>query len=293
MPLLIGLGELLWDLLPDGPRLGGAPANFAASAGSLGASAAVISRVGNDANGNKARDLLAKLGLNIEHIQVDEMLPTGIVSVSFVDFGQPQYTIQQNVAWDSIESPPDALRLAQSADAICFGSLAQRSEKSCQSIHQILQSSSQQTLRIFDVNLRQHYFSREILEKSLQVANILKVSDEELPVFAETLSLTGPTTSIIEQLAEAYQLNLIALTRGAHGSLLWRNGQVSDHPGVATEVADTIGAGDSFTAAMTLGQLAGWDLDLINQCANRVAAFVCSQAGAMPTFPAELKQLFE
>jgi fructokinase len=114
-----------------------------------------------------------------------------------------------------------------------------------------------------------------------------------LPVFAETLSLTGPTTSIIDQLAEAYQLNLIALTRGGHGSLLWRNGQVSDHPGVATKVADTIGAGDSFTAAMTLGLLAGWDLDLINQCANRVAAFVCSQAGAMPIFPAELKQLFE
>ena len=292
MPLLIGLGELLWDMLPDGPRLGGAPANFAASARSLGASAAVISRVGNDANGNNARDQLAKLGLNIQLIQVDAVLPTGIVTVAIDDSGQPQYTIQQNVAWDSIEAPAEAINLAQSADAICFGSLAQRSEKSRRSIHQLLQRTGKQTLRIFDVNLRQHYFSREILDESLKTANILKVSDEELPVFAQTMGVKGQQKEILNWLAGSYNLKLIALTRGAQGSLLWRDGEISDLAGVATRVVDTIGAGDSFTAAMTLGLLAGWDLELINQRANQVAAFVCSQAGAMPAFPAELKQLF-
>ena len=181
---------------------------------------------------------------------------------------------------------------AQSADAICFGSLAQRSEKSRRSIHQLLQRTGKQTLRIFDVNLRQHYFSREILDESLKTENILKVSDEELPVFAQTMGVKGQQKEILNWLAGSYNLKLIALTRGAQGSLLWRDGEISDLTGVATRVVDTIGAGDSFTAAMTLGLLAGWDLELINQRANQVAAFVCSQAGAMPAFPAELKQLF-
>lgn len=292
MPLMIGLGELLWDLLPQGPMLGGAPANYAVTACSMGASAAVISRIGSDENGKKAVSQLAKLGLNIDHIQVDPLRPTGTVSVSIDDFGHPQYTIHENVAWDFIHNLTSALQIAQVADSICFGSLAQRSETSRATIHEILQVMKPQSLRIFDVNLRQNYFSRDVLESSLELANVLKVSEEELPRFADCLGLHGPEDAVVPQLARKYGLILTAITRGSRGSLLIRGDERSDHPGVATQVADTIGAGDAFSAAMTLGLLAGLELDIINERANRVAAFVCSQHGATPAFPPELKGLF-
>lgn len=292
MPLMIGLGELLWDLLPQGPMLGGAPANYAVTACSMGASAAVITRIGSDENGKKAVSQLAKLGLNIDHIQVDPLRPTGTVSVSIDDFGHPQYTIHENVAWDFIHNLTSALQIAQVADSICFGSLAQRSETSRATIHEILQVMKPQSLRIFDVNLRQNYFSRDVLESSLELANVLKVSEEELPRFADCLGLHGPEDAVVPQLARKYGLILTAITRGSRGSLLIRGDERSDHPGVATQVADTIGAGDAFSAAMTLGLLAGLELDIINERANRVAAFVCSQHGATPAFPPELKGLF-
>lgn len=292
MPLLMGLGELLWDLLPQGSMLGGAPANYAVTARSLGASAAVISRIGSDENGKKAISQLAKLGLNVDRIQVDPRLPTGTVSVSLDDFGHPQYTIHENVAWDFIHKVPSALNLARSADSICFGSLAQRSETSRQAIYEILQHSHPKALRIFDVNLRQDYFSRVVLEQSLQLCNVLKISDEELPRFVECLGLEGSGEAVLQRIATEYDLILTALTRGGKGSFLVRGSEMSDHPGVATKVVDTIGAGDAFTAAMTLGILAGLELDIINERANRVAAFVCSQSGATPTFPPELAGLF-
>lgn len=292
MPLMIGLGELLWDLLPQGPMLGGAPANYAVTACSMGASAAVITRIGSDENGKKAVSQLAKLGLNIDHIQVDPLRPTGTVSVSIDDFGHPQYTIHENVAWDFIHNLTSALQIAQVADSICFGSLAQRSETSRATIHEILQVMKPQSLRVFDVNLRQNYFSRDVLESSLELANVLKVSEEELPRFADCLGLHGPEDAVVPQLARKYGLILTAITRGSRGSLLIRDDERSDHPGVATQVADTIGAGDAFSAAMTLGLLAGLELDIINERANRVAAFVCSQHGATPAFPPELKGLF-
>lgn len=292
MPLMIGLGELLWDLLPQGPMLGGAPANYAVTACSMGASAAVISRIGSDENGKKAVSQLAKLDLNIDHIQVDPLRPTGTVSVSIDDFGHPQYTIHENVAWDFIHNLTSALQIAQVADSICFGSLAQRSETSRATIHEILQVMKPQSLRVFDVNLRQNYFSRDVLESSLELANVLKVSEEELPRFADCLGLHGPEDAVVPQLARKYGLILTAITRGSRGSLLIRGDERSDHPGVATQVADTIGAGDAFSAAMTLGLLAGLELDIINERANRVAAFVCSQHGATPAFPPELKGLF-
>jgi fructokinase len=289
---MIGLGELLWDLLPQGPMLGGAPANYAVTACSMGASAAVITRIGSDENGKKAVSQLAKLGLNIDHIQVDPLRPTGTVSVSIDDFGHPQYTIHENVAWDFIHNLTSALQIAQVADSICFGSLAQRSETSRATIHEILQVMKPQSLRVFDVNLRQNYFSRDVLESSLELANVLKVSEEELPRFADCLGLHGPEDAVVPQLARKYGLILTAITRGSRGSLLIRDDERSDHPGVATQVADTIGAGDAFSAAMTLGLLAGLELDIINERANRVAAFVCSQHGATPAFPPELKGLF-
>jgi fructokinase len=289
---LIGLGEILWDLLPSGRQLGGAPANFAYHAKALGANGTIISRVGSDQNGADILSRLRELGLSTDLIQIDSDVPTGTVSVELESDGQPRYIIHQNVAWDRIAAKPETLRTAASGDAICFGTLAQRSETSRTSIHAILSQTKPETLRILDVNLRQSFYSGESIDRSLGTANILKINDAELPVLARFLSLTGDVRSQLAELANRYSLELIALTRGAHGSLLFANGRWSEHNGVPTNVADTIGAGDSFTAAMALGYLSRWDLDKINEHANRVAAFVASRAGATPDLPPELREPF-
>ena len=289
---LIGLGEILWDLLPSGRQLGGAPANFAYHAKALGANGTIISRVGSDQNGADILKRLRQLGLSTDLLQIDPDVPTGTVSVELEDDGQPRYIIHENVAWDRLAAKKETLRAAANADAICFGTLAQRSEQSRTSIHEILAQTKPNALRILDVNLRQRFYSGELIERSLRAANTLKINDAELPVLAELLRLTGDVRSELAELADRYSLQLVALTRGAHGSLLLANGRWSEHPGVPANVADTIGAGDSFTAAMALGYLVGWDLDKINDHANRVAAFVASQSGATPGLPAELRQQF-
>jgi fructokinase len=289
---LIGLGEILWDLLPAGRQLGGAPANFACHANALGANAAIISRVGTDQNGADLLSRARQLSLSIDLIQIDSDLPTGTVSVELTPDGQPRYIIHENVAWDRISATKEVLLAAANAAALCFGTLAQRSEKSRAAIHEILSHSNPDALRILDVNLRQNYYSAQLLDQSLRAANILKVNDAEIPILAQLLALSGDPQAQIVQIADRYQLRLVACTRGAHGSLLYSNGRSSEHPGISTNVADTIGAGDSFTAAMTLGILAGWDLDKINEQANRVASFVASRPGATPDLPSELREPF-
>lgn len=289
---IVGIGEVLWDKLPAGRQLGGAPANFTYHATALGTDTRLISRVGNDDLGRETLERLTKLGVPTECVEVDQQLPTGSVSVEVTADGQPHYQIHENVAWDAIRGEVAARHAVAAADAVCFGSLAQRSELSRSTILSLVSATPVTTLRIFDINLRQHYYTRSIIEKSLALANVLKVNDAELPRLAEMFSLTGDTRSQIQQLAERHSLRAIAYTRGGGGSLLFAEGRWSDHPGIATTVVDTIGAGDSFTAAMTLGLLAGWDLDRINDHANRVAAFVCARAGATPVLPAELRSLF-
>ena len=289
---LIGLGEILWDLLPSGRQLGGAPANFAYHANALGARGTVISRVGRDQNGRDILKRVAQLGLSTDLIQVDSDVPTGTVSVELSADGQPLYIIHESVAWDRIAATKGTLNAAAHADAICFGTLAQRFEKSRTSIHEILSNSKREALRILDVNLRQNFYSADVLHRSLEAANILKVNDAELPIISHQLALSGDARSQMEELAERYELQLIACTRGAQGSLLFAHGQWSEHPGISTKVADTIGAGDSFTAAMALGYLFGWNLDKINEQANRVASFVASRPGATPDVPPELREAF-
>lgn len=289
---IVGIGEVLWDLLPSGRQLGGAPANFTYHATALGADTRLISCVGNDDLGCETLDRLRKLGVPTDCVEVDEQSPTGTVGVTVTADGQPHYQIHENVAWDAIRGEAAARRAVAAADAVCFGSLAQRSEISRDTIQTLVASAPAKALRIFDINLRQHYYTRDIIKKSLALANVLKVNDAELPRLAEMFSLTGDARSQIQQLAERFSLRAVAFTRGGNGSLLWASGNWSDHPGVATTVEDTIGAGDSFTAAMTLGLLAGWQLDRINDHANRVAAFVCSSAGATPTLPDQLRNLF-
>ena len=291
-PLIVGIGEVLWDMLPSGRQLGGAPANFTYHAGALGAETRLISRVGNDDLGRETLERLAELGVPTECVESDDQLPTGTVGVTVTAHGQPHYQIHENVAWDAINGEAAARRAVAAADAVCFGSLAQRSEISRAAIRSLVASAPAKALRIFDINLRQHYYSPSIIEESLKLASVLKVNDAELPRLAEMFDLAGDARLQIQQLAQRYSLRAVACTRGASGSLIFAEGRWSDHAGIATTVVDTIGAGDSFTAAMTLGLLAGWELDRINDHANHVAAFVCSRAGAMPMLPDELRKDF-
>ena len=290
---LVGIGEVLWDLLPGGRQLGGAPANFAYHARALGSEARIISRVGKDANGRDILEQLRKLGVPTDCIELDRDAPTGTVSVEVASDGQPRFTIHENVAWDRLTGEEAGRRAVAEADAVCFGTLAQRSETSRRAIRALLQTASPESLRILDVNLRQQFYSPELIAESLALANVLKVNDTELPRLAEMFGLTGDERSQISQLIGRHQFRAVALTRGGHGSLLFADGRWSDHPGTPTTVVDTVGAGDSFTAAMTLGLLAGWELDLVNARANAIAAYVCSFPGATPPLPTHLREPFE
>lgn len=285
---IIGLGEILWDMLPGGKQLGGAPANFACCAGSLGAKGVVISAIGDDELGREILDAIDAMGLSARTVATDPQHPTGTVSVHIDAGGKPTYTIEPNVAWDYIPADQTLLSAAAEASAICFGSLAQRSETSRHSIRTMLKTAPKDSLRIFDVNLRGDFYGPEVIQESLELANVLKVSDEELPVIASMLSIEGDTVDILAQLSKSYTLRLAALTRGPGGSLLFAEGQTSDRPAHETQIADTVGAGDAFTAAIALGMLAGHDLDRINSQASRIASYVCSQKGATPALPEEL-----
>ena len=289
---VVGIGELLWDMLPSGAQIGGAPANFSYHAGALGAETRTISRVGNDALGHELRAQLMALGVSTECVQVDPTLATGTVAVEIDADGQPCFDIRANVAWDHLQVDAPAMNAASSADALCFGTLAQRDPVSRASIRALVSASPSSTLRVLDVNLRQQYYSRALIEESLALATVLKVNDLELPRLVSLFSLSGDLHSQLEQLAERWQLNAIALTRGGSGSVLLTAHDYSEHPGVPVTVKDTIGAGDAFTAAMTIGLLSGWALDDVNAHANEVASFVASCSGGTPPLPACIRDAF-
>ncbi len=320
---VVGVGEVLWDLLLTGPQLGGAPANFAYHAHSLGAEAQVITRVGKDDYGREIIRRFREMGLPDTGVQVDETAPTGTAKVELSGEGLAHFSIQESVAWDCLALTWEALAVVREADAICFGSLAQRCEGSRSTIQQLVAAAPADALRVLDINLRQKFYSRGVIEASLQLANVLKLNDDELPILAEMFNLLGSTEDSscdadapvrtdghfaastrtgasalhkierqIEGLAQAFSLQVVALTRGANGSLLWQKGRWSDGPSRPVTVVDTVGAGDSFTAALVLGLLRKMDLDEINHIANDVARYVCSQAGATPALPVEFARRF-
>ena len=283
---IIGLGEILWDCLSAGKQLGGAPANFAYTSKQLGNNGLVLSRIGNDALGTEILEQIKAKNLSTEFIQIDVENQTGIVNVA-LENGQPSYEIVENVAWDFLELTKNWRELAQEVDAVCFGSLAQRNEISRKTIREFVELTNR--LRIFDVNLRQNYFSADILLESLNLANVCKLNHEELPIVAELLEIKGDTViETAQNLRQKFNLKLLCVTRGSNGSLLITENNLSEFGGLKVTVADTIGAGDSFTAGMTHGLLRGWELDKINEFANQVGAFVASKTGAMPKF-AEFK----
>ena len=283
--LVVGLGELLWDLLPAGKQLGGAPANFAYITSLLGDDGIPASRLGQDALGAAAIRRLGELALPTEFIQKDADHPTGTVQVEVDATGQPRFEISESVAWDFLDWTPQWQTLAQQADALCFGSLAQRSERSRATIGKfVLASQQRNAVRVFDVNLRQNFFSAQILADSMRLATIVKLNHEELPRIMRLFELEHHRDEdSARHLLSLYDLKLVCVTRGHGGSLLVSAEESSEHPGFRVKVADTVGAGDAFTAALVHGYLRGTALAQINEKANRVGAWVASQSGATPT----------
>ncbi len=299
--LVLGLGELLWDVLPEGPRLGGAPANFSVMAGRLGNHAVLLSRIGRDDLGRMALDRLEPLPVDIGFVETDPEHETGRVTVCF-EAGQPHYTIHQPAAWDSLELSDEWVRLAERADAICFGSLAQRSLESRQTIQTLAAQTSSKCVRVFDVNLRAPFYSGEVIQESLELATVMKMNDAEVPLVLGLLGLPGATETLpgvagfdpLRQsadrlLSEFPTLQMVAVTRGSHGSLLLTRDEWHEHPGIPVKVADTIGAGDAFTAALTHYLLRGADLHTLNEAGNRWGGWVASQSGAMPALTDEAR----
>ena len=287
-PLILGVGEILWDMLPGGKMLGGAPANFAYHCSQLGAESIVVSAIGSDDPGSEILQNLERLNLSTDALSIEENHPTSTVTVRLDAQGHPEYTIHENVAWDHIPSKHKVVDLVRGADAICYGSLAQRSPLSRQTIQSYLEQTNDECLRIFDVNLRQHYYSKEVLESSLGFANVLKLNDEELVILAELFSLKGDENEMIRSMQQSYDLKLIALTRGGDGATLFNGSERSDYRAEAVDAVDTVGAGDSFTAAMVMGYLNGKNLNEMNRLAADIAAFVCTQKGATPAIPSDL-----
>ena len=294
--LILGIGELLWDMLPTGERLGGAPANFAVMAGRLGNHAAILSRIGRDDLGRAAVHLLDPLPADTSFLQIDPVNPTGQVTVSFQD-GQPEYTFQRPIAWDALELSDEWVQLAERADAICFGSLAQRSLESRQTIQTLAAQTQSRCIRIFDVNLRRPFYSSEVMQESLELATVVKMNDVEMPLVLSQLGMAveedgagaNLRSGAERLLAEFPTLQMVAVTRGPGGSLLVKREEWHEHAGIPVKVADTIGAGDAFAAALAHYLLRGAELPVLNEAGNRWGSWIASQTGAMPPLPERVK----
>lgn len=290
-PVVIGLGELLWDVFPDGKRPGGAPANVAYQAQQLGCQGVVASRVGTDKLGDEIFEFLKAKNLRTLAIQRDQSAPTGRVTVSFNQENQPEYVIHENVAWDKLEFSNDLKQVMERADAVCFGTLAQRSSLSRQSILQAVQATSENCLRVYDVNIRQEYYDVNWIRESLMLASIVKMNDEELELLAPQLSLPVDEKEFSPALIEKFDLKIVCITRGSKGCLLTSKEESIAIPGEPVQVADTVGAGDAFTAGLIYSQLSGKSLKESGEIANKIGGLVASHHGAMPELKDELNRL--
>lgn len=288
--LIVGMGEALWDMLPEGKKIGGAPANFAFHVSQLGLPSMVVSAVGDDALGNEILSDFESKHLNAMINKVP--YPTGTVQVEIDAEGIPCYTIHEGVAWDNIPFTPELEELARHTKAVCFGSLAQRSMASRKTINKFIDAMPKEdTLKIFDVNLRQKFYTTNVLCNSLERCNVLKINDEELEILSNMFGYSS--ISQINRcwiLLAKYGLKILILTCGAEGSYVFTPGHISYVRTPKVQVADTVGAGDSFTAAFVVGVLKGLPIAEAHQVAVDVAAYICTQPGAMPTLPDSLKQ---
>lgn len=298
---IVGLGEILFDCLPDGKKLGGAPANFAYHVSNFGLNGIAVSAIGKDEDGSQIKAELEPRGLKFHLEEVD--FPTGTVQVSLSGKGIPQYDICQGVAYDNIPWTPEIEEIARNARGVCFGSLAQRNVVSRNTIHKFLDTMAPVgTLKVFDINLRQNWYSIEVIEESLRRCNILKLNDEEIYIVSRLLGLgeipeksDGSPLQLVDfedqcrSIMHAYDLQMLILTCGVDGSYIFcEDGKTSYQPTPKVEVADTVGAGDSFTGAFVASLLMGEGVETAHKKAVTISAFVCTQNGAMPTVPAEM-----
>ena len=297
------IGELLWDLLPDGPQLGGAPANFAAilaqmfSSDSTAAIGEVflVTCVGDDPLGQQARQQLIARQVHPEFIAVDRGRPTGTVEVQLDSARGPRYRIHKPVAWDDVRETPQLATLAPILDAVCFGTLAQRSPITRTTLRSLVAATRPQCLRVFDVNLREPDWSAEAIRWGCARATIVKMNDEEVAHVAEAIGAQNRNTplQVAHSLLDQFPIQLVAITRGPHGSVLVTRNDVADHPGIPTRVVDSIGAGDSFTAGLTYAFLRGHPLPILAEAANRWGAWAASQRGGMPFLDAASRTYLE
>lgn len=299
MKYVIGLGEALFDCLPTGRKLGGAPANFAYHVSQFGLNGYAVSAIGNDELGREIIDTFTKVGLRYQLPRV--AYPTGTVQVTLDNKGIPQYDICEGVAWDNIPFTEEIAALAPDTEAVCFGSLAQRNGTSRATIQAFLDAMPADALRVFDINLRQSWYTREVIEQSLQRCNVLKINDEELDVVAPMLLDVATeegkliaedeekTRRVCRMLIDAYDLRMLILTCGATGSYVFSADDESYQRTPKVEVVDTVGAGDSFTATFVAQILLGKSMTEAHRKAVEVSAFICTQAGAMPVLPDSIK----
>ncbi len=282
--MIVGLGEALWDCFPEGRKLGGAPANFAYHCGQFGYDTLAVSAVGKDELGDQTlRELEAK-GLKYVIPRVD--YPTGTVQVELDAEGVPTYDIKEGVAWDNIPFTPEIEEIARNTRAVCWGSLAQRSEVSHDTIHRFLEATPHQALKIFDINLRQNFYTKEVLRESFRKCNVLKINDEELVAIGRMFGYPGlDIENKCWLILGKYNLKMLVLTCGVNGSYVFAPGEMSYQATPKVEVADTVGAGDSFTATFASAILAGKPMAEAHKLAVEVSAFVCTRKGAMPKIP--------
>lgn len=290
--IVVGMGEALWDVLPEGKKIGGAPANFAYHVSQFGLPSQVVSAVGNDPLGREIVENFTSKGLN--HLIEEVPYPTGTVQVEIDPAGVPQYDIKENVAWDNIPYTARLEALAGQTRAVCFGSLAQRNVVSRDTINRFLDAMPQtaDSIVVFDVNLRQGFYTKDILCNSMKRCNILKINDEELVTVSRMFGYPGiDLQDKCWILLGKYNLRMLILTCGINGSYVFTPGNVSFQPTPKVEVADTVGAGDSFTAAFIASLLKGKSVAEAHALAVRTSAFVCTRKGAMPELPPDLRSL--
>jgi|TARA_B110000914_G_scaffold225660_1_gene247046 fructokinase len=285
-----GIGEVLWDINGDVKKIGGAPANFTFHCKNLGADAFLISSLGNDKLGLQIINFFKNRKINISAIDINQDKSTGIVDVNLNHLKNAQYKIKDdNIAWDHIIFDDNKSKIASSLDAICFGTLAQRNSISKESIHKVLKSVKKDCLIMFDMNLRQHYHNTEIILSSIELANSIKINEEELNVISNILKISGSKKELIKTIHKKFNLRLLILTCGENGAYILRNNELSfKKPPKIKNVISTVGAGDCFTSAVVMGYLNNNSLDEINKQANLLASFVCTQNSAVPEIPKEL-----
>lgn len=280
-PVVVGIGELLWDMLPSGKRAGGAPVNFVYHAAQLGAEGYAVSAVGNDASGSEILRELDKAG--IRHVISVLPYPTGNVLVKLQD-GIPDYTIVEDVAWDHIPLTQDAADLVKKADCVCYGSLALRHADSRRTVEALLSYAPEKALRFFDVNLRQHYYSKELITELLGKANIFKLNDDEVIVLRDLFALKGSDEDVCRHFLEKFHLRYVVFTAGDKFSAVYAPGETSRVETPKVQVADTVGAGDAFSGAFVYNILTGKSLKEAHEAAVKVSAFVCTKSGAWPAY---------